>query len=835
MGSDKQIKICSTGRDGCMCKYMYNNGCAINEAKDEPIVCISVEKVTAITVVESLDCFQGGIGKSKDRRVAAGFAAGDFVIWDLTDEIEVVRVPCGGWRRPHSYLIGEACEFQHCFIFTKDWTIHVHRRWTCYPLSRISPYLVEKIDQTQSINTIFPSQQVLQKQFHGKEIHCVQFVPVQNICSSASSASWIATGSEDGTVRITRCSQASKVQLDVAMSFGEHVGGSAVRALTLVSEVHTFGQGSGFPALDEGELLLSLEAHHFESTPLLLLLSAGAKEVLTCWKLEWVTKLDQCQSYNPSPDYMPCILLDDLRVSDGHVQKLESTWLSSHIPLRSCKPSALITQGEASKSRHNKNQAISGIQKSFLKSAFQQSSVHPKEPANASPTETNWAKGKLSEELAGSTDLRYLSLTAFSTCCAQTGFVICFIVAASSDATLSMHAFDTSTRSWVKVAVLEYHLAPVLVVQHIAIPCPQSGPFEKLFMVLSGATDGNIAVWDVTHVIIDFINSYRGPNQSFVPAPLRPFTGRGSEGGRRWKSSRHKTVALQELMQLNEFHSVHMEQNRTLKKVGDLFTEAQGSNDYLKRDVNPHKFHADISSENQDSAKPDETENSTSECNGVSVVCPVHVFNNAHQSGVNCMSISEVKCEKQFTTEAGLMFLLVSGGDDQAMHVATFTLQSGTSEHEPFSSSMRGFQDGAEAYKSEQYFNNGALLTNGGSDGFVHQNSSKSHKIIEERSTKPYFKLLVMNECVLQSGHNSALKGVWTNGEIVFSIGLDQRLRGWYLQPFDSLIPLIEFCNCVIDVPEVEALAVESRLDSEHYRIAVVGRGLQVIDYYRAS
>lgn len=32
---------------------------------------------------------------------------------------QLLRVTCGGWRRPFSYIVGEMPDFQHAFVFVK--------------------------------------------------------------------------------------------------------------------------------------------------------------------------------------------------------------------------------------------------------------------------------------------------------------------------------------------------------------------------------------------------------------------------------------------------------------------------------------------------------------------------------------------------------------------------------------------------------------------------------------------------------------------------------------------------------------------------------------------
>ena len=52
--------------------------------------------------------------------------------------------------------------------------------------------------------------------------------------------------------------------------------------------------------------------------------------------------------------------------------------------------------------------------------------------------------------------------------------------------------------------------------------------------------------------------------------------------------------------------------------------------------------------------------------------------------------------------------------------------------------------------------------------------------------------------------------GVWTDGCLVFSTGLDQRLRCWNLETSKQHCFLVELAHSVINVPEPAGLHVES-------------------------
>ena len=79
-----------TGRDGCICRFSVLTEDVGHQGRsnDQGLMCTGVEDVPAITVVESVQCFHAPNQKIM-RRLAAGFTASDFVLWDLTNQSEV--------------------------------------------------------------------------------------------------------------------------------------------------------------------------------------------------------------------------------------------------------------------------------------------------------------------------------------------------------------------------------------------------------------------------------------------------------------------------------------------------------------------------------------------------------------------------------------------------------------------------------------------------------------------------------------------------------------------------------------------------------------------------
>lgn len=69
--------------------------------------------------------------------------------------------------------------------------------------------------------------------------------------------------------------------------------------------------------------------------------------------------------------------------------------------------------------------------------------------------------------------------------------------------------------------------------------------------------------------------------------------------------------------------------------------------------------------------------------------------------------------------------------------------------------------------------------------------------------------------------------GVWTDGNWVFSTGLDQRVRCWRVSVDGKLS---EHAHLIVSVPEPEALDVR-KCEGNRYQIAVVGRGMQMMEF----
>ncbi|CAM6110005.1 unnamed protein product [Calypogeia fissa] len=790
----QQAEIISTGSDGCICRFLLDqSSTAAMPRACQQLSCTGIEKVAALSIVESLeDCKGTTAQKHLERwRIAAGFTSSDFLLWDLTHQCEVMRVICGGWRRPHSVLVGRDPELQYCFVFVKDQVLQIQRTWT--PAVRSDRVAAP---EKSIFSNIAPKKSIqsLRGQFHGKEISSVLFLYSANdsLCQEWSNPiSWIASGSEDGTVVLSRYTEDTGEQLDPTAVLGDHVGGSAVRALAFVAEIHrvSTGEVENSAADSKGKKAPLLEniAGSFGDGGLLF--SAGAKEVLTCWLLQW---LPEVKGDELSQDFCGSVA----EVSTASVQDAlsprrrapSSQWLSTHIP-KSAHPVTKMATEEEKKSAlvgeiDDKEQFLSTEEKH---SEYRQ----PEESSISLPDDAD-------------DDQRYLALSVFGTRCAKTGALVSFVATASSNATLHLFAFHVTHRSWIELAVLEHETALVLAIEHFIAPFSSYGLGDRdVYIIVTGAANGNIALWDVTNVVHAYCN-FDGLNiNSTHVAPMRPLTGRGSQGGRR-----RKKIAEQ-------LSSASLGSKNNREKSVERETELDAVVPTLDEDKTPYEENArpSLAPEanelpktplSQPSKWPSQIQKPFLRLN------PIHEVIAAHQSGINCMTVARI----QSVEHSAFVYVVISGGDDQALHMATFTL------------SVDHSGDSRSAQRSNA-------------------ESSTS------TPTPPVLQYL--SQSSVPCAHNSSVKGVWTDGLWAFSTGLDQRLRCWridrdaacsQLQPDSckgdesrhptAASPLVECVTCVIDVPEPASLHVQHR-PGGLYQIAVVGRGLQVIKFDSSS
>ncbi|KAK4273317.1 hypothetical protein QN277_021743 [Acacia crassicarpa] len=736
--SSNQIEICSTGADGCICYLEYDRGL-------QNLQFTGMKQVKELSLIEYAS--DNNSAHTLSRSYAAGFASVDFIIWNLISETKVVKIPCGGWRRPHSYYMGDVPEMKNCFAFVKDEIIYIHKHWVSDEDRKIYP-------------------QNLHMQFHGREMHSLCFISGNILLGNNfehhlySNFCLIATGCEDGTVRLTWYSPGID-NWSISKLLGEHVGGSAVRSLCCVSKLHIISSRAANLCDGRGESNAAIED---QDNPILLI-SVGAKRVLTSWmlknrRLDNKEDIPADQQYNSSGDY-------DNFWSD--FSSLTFQWLSTDMPAK-----------YASTRKNLESDA-----KKVVESA-----------ENAYNAKGDVRPGSLLPERAldvirdkHEDDWRYLAVTAFHVKCAGSRISVCFVVVACSDATLTLRALILPFRLWFDVAMLAPLSAPVLSLQHIIFPTCQPAQDNiqvgSVYIVISGSTDGNLAFWDLTDSIEAFMERVSVHSiENFFDCQKRPRTGRGSQGGRWWRSLS------------NSLSKKKPNSNIVSSEVKDEFNDINCTVDGTSSTTNDNQDDKTACSQSlHSSSLVSEINNHNS--SEICEIPPMHSLKEIHQSGVNCLHVSEIKCGQ--STDRCNVYSIVSGGDDQALNhlLVESSSNSTNSNRETMSQDIKNVVSEPRHQKDVYY---------------------------PRWSMKDRIRFLCYEK--IPSAHSSAVKGVWTDGSWVFSTGLDQRVRCWCVE--DS--KLREHAHMVVSVPEPEALSARA-CGRNLYQIAVAGRGVQMVDF----
>lgn len=162
------------------------------------------------------------------------------------------------------------------------------------------------------------------------------------------------------------------------------------------------------------------------------------------------------------------------------------------------------------------------------------------------------------------------------------------------------------------------------------------------YVVISGATDGSVAFWDLTETTEAFMQRLASISlDKLVNCPTRPRTGRGSQGGRWWRSL---GSGISRNRQRNGLLSGIVEQESIQKMLDSPIDASESENNATGRSLEISELH------------------------------PMHILNGFHQSGVNCLHVSEVPPSEH--PDVGSLCQLVSGGDDQAVCCLRFEIQS---------------------------------------------------------------------------------------------------------------------------------------------------------------
>eukprot|EP00897_Mesotaenium_endlicherianum_P010197 jgi/Mesen1/9205/ME000591S08531 len=807
---------------------------------------------------------------------------------------------------------------------------------------------------------------------------------------------WMATGAEDGALRVTRYSSARVQRLHSSRLLGDHVGGSAIRAICLapasrpsplasqggalagppsgsctspgIRGPHLSGQEGQDVCVKKEEEKGEEEDEEGGRRISWLMFSAGAKEVLMCWLHTWTWALEGTPGGGASP--LPggseaggmgrgagapgdgCTDNKNqgpVRPTSGGQRRgqvagewqLSSQWLSTYKPRRRAKGAKSVSSVNWGRSNRGSEKELADATGAAALLARQGQEQEKREEEKEREKEVD--------------DLRYLCVTAFTIGDLRRGTLVAYVAAASSDTSLSLLAYHASSSSWHVVARMQYHRSPVLSLDHVALApgatscsfaqggalAPGAAEGSIHHWIVSGATDGSIAVWDVTEAVLRFDAASTALAAATSAAPARPITGRGSQGGSqrkaaRWQGgggSKQQLSKREKRKNLKSLQAPAVEHN-TLATGGEPegLPAGTGSSGKSALEIAPSGWETRANcgvgnAARQMSAASGEVpgelaSTATWQAPPPLALVPAVTIAGAHQSGVNCLSASLMPCSCQAATVTGLQcpvqhahvaharratgtvstagenldvatstsgghdangiaatdgghearpsntlnggssscsssarLVVVSGGDDEAIHVATLVVRHITPTRQV-----------AQAQAEQQLQQHVRFeVIDGGGEGRAAQLTAASEGGLREVG------VLCQGTRVTPGAHSSALKGIWTDGSLVFSTGLDQRLICWqladvgasaaqwaaegstsapeevpnagrgsaarwrHLGPPDGhgggQVALKEVARCIIDVPEAAELSVTRQLWSSRrtYHIAVVGRGVQVV------
>ena len=216
--------------------------------------------ITTVTDVHLCTVRTDESRRARSSIVAAGFQASCFIVWDVTEQYQLLQVDCGGWRRPHDMWMRAGPRSRlprHCFAFTHqrrgEVTLSVHSSsclWEHCPEQR--PPFCE-------YNVAFP--------FHGHTVTSVSWA-IAPRRGEAPSTALVLTASEDCHVKLLEVAcdrlavgaDAAEVPYRLVQTMDPHP--SSVRALTVSRHV---GATSALVASAGGKLLLRTWALRDES------------------------------------------------------------------------------------------------------------------------------------------------------------------------------------------------------------------------------------------------------------------------------------------------------------------------------------------------------------------------------------------------------------------------------------------------------------------------------------------------------------------------------------------------------------------------------------------
>lgn len=207
--------------------------------------------------------------------------------------------------------------------------------------------------------------------------------------------------------------------------------------------------------------------------------------------------------------------------------------------------------------------------------------------------------------------------------------------------------------------------------------------------MISGATDGSIAFWDLTGAVEAFMQRLSTLQvENFIDCQRRPRTGRGSQGGRWWRSLRSSLSKRRpgsgSVNAKAGDGSNHNMLNHVTNGTELLINDSESSAAACSNAIRTASIKSEVIIDEYSSE--------------ICEIRPLHVLNNVHQSGVNCLHVSDIRdCQ---SPPSGFLFNIISGGDDQALYYLRFEISPIVMDNEFMTPGIRSSFSGLERIRN---------------------------------------------------------------------------------------------------------------------------------------
>ncbi|KAL0043118.1 hypothetical protein WJX79_009758 [Trebouxia sp. C0005] len=424
--------IMSAGNDGRICRYHWQRQSHSNAVQPQTIQGLA----------------ESGTGGSQEQLVC-GFQSSDWVVFNTIQQLELMRIPCGGWHRPFTFHCLSPTHLIFVHYQPRSSSIHVHRRRRPVPplltppasdggprglkqgsegsegvalgsergkqrLRELAHWSKRGVDGSYAGASQSPSgqQPPLDGELHlrnGQTQSCSEQNQLVNGESLPNSQQSETFNGQNGS--------SSRQSLPRDEQEGSTAGGSGhLRGLFGTDEVGFQAAGSAVKSIvtipaapgTASQCLLADKTQHSAITWRWLVVTAGAKEVLMAWLLQWN---QDCEG-------------------KWH---LSHHWLSTRPPPRRGLRPVANAKGQNSVSSDLRCMALAG----WSRGALPQGDLEQGRSAQDDSAECSSAQAH--------------------------------IITSSSDATMSLVHFDWRTHRWQTIQQLQHHTTPVLCL--CTLPC----------------------------------------------------------------------------------------------------------------------------------------------------------------------------------------------------------------------------------------------------------------------------------------------------------------------------------------------------------------------------